>query len=452
MPERLTGGGGWGNWGVRDRRRARLARARQPINTESVKRGCVQAGIKMSAKINNNDNAGRDGCDCSIIIPTRNRSAILGETLGRLHGLPDGRFEIIVVDNGSTDVSTALREEFGGVRWIDLDRNLGCAARNLGAAAARGRVLLMLDDDSWPEAGVVEQIVALFDERPRLGAVACRVRLADSPHRHDAGGVPGTYFNCGGAIRRSAFLECGGYPIDFEYYVEEYDLSCRLWKAGWTIELRGELVVHHRRVSQNRDNNNMLRLLVRNNLVLWQRYAPDEFREDLIESTLERYRRVAIRESALVGFEQGRREGFARIDSAKRIGRPLSSAEFADLMGLSAARSALIEWADNGRIEKVAVWTRGKACELLIDLIASINIRVDAVYDFVADEPTWRGVSLRRAADFDPSAVDGIVAGSLSPGVAEDIANDLAEKMPGLPILSPAPWRGVATAVSSCSV
>lgn len=398
------------------------------------------------------DKMSHDGCDCSIIIPTRNRSAILGETLGRLAGLPDERFEIIVIDNGSSDKSPALRQAFGGVRWIDLDRNLGCAARNVGAAAALGRVLLMLDDDSWPEAGVVEQIVALFDARPRLGAAACRVRLADSPDRHDAGGVAGTYFNCGGAIRRSAFLECGGYPIDFEYYVEEYDLSCRLWKAGWTIEPRGELVVHHRRVSQNRDNNNMLRLLVRNNLVLWQRYAPDEFREDLIESTLERYRRVAIRESALVGFEQGREEGLARIGSAKGIGRRLSSAEFADLMGLSAARAALVEWADNARIEKVAIWTRGKACELLIDLITSISIRVDAVYDFVADEPTWRGVLLRRAEDFDSSAVDGIVAGSLSPGVAEDIAHDLAEKMPGLPILSPAPWLGVATAVSRCSV
>jgi GT2 family glycosyltransferase len=402
--------------------------------------------------MNKSDPSNRDGCDCSIIIPTRNRSAILGETLRRLHALPDRRLEIIVVDNGSTDGSTALRQAFGGVRWIDLDRNLGCAARNVGAAAARGRVLLMLDDDSWPEARVVEQIVALFDARPRLGAAACRVRLADSPSRHDAGGVAGTYFNCGGAIRRSAFVECGGYPIDFEYYVEEYDLSCRLWKAGWTIEPRGELVVHHRRVSQNRDNDNMLRLLVRNNLVLWQRYAPDELREDLIESTLERYRRVAIRESALVGFVQGREEGFARIGSAKKSGRRLSSAEFADLMGLSAARAALIEWADNARIEKVAVWTRGKACELLIDLITSINIRVDAVYDFVAEEPTWRGVRLRHAADFDPAAVDGIVAGSLSPGVAEDIAHDLAEKMPGLPILSPAPWRGVATAVSPCSV
>src|SRR5205823_6339748 len=101
---------------------------------------------------------------------------------------------------------------------------------------------------------------------------ACRVLLSsagDVPagrFRHDAGGVPGVFFNCGAAIRRSAFIDVGGFPIDFEYYVEEYDLACRLWKDGWTIEPHGDAIVWHERVTTNRDNNNMLRLLVRNNL------------------------------------------------------------------------------------------------------------------------------------------------------------------------------------------
>lgn len=390
-------------------------------------------------------------CNCSVIIPTRNRAAILRDTLRQLCALPDKSFEIIVLDNGSTDETPDLKSEFPAVRWIELGENHGCAARNIGAAAAHGDVLLMLDDDSWPGPGVIDRIVDLFDERTELGAVACRVLLADPPDRHDAGGVPGTYFNCGGAIRRRAFLECGGYPIDFDYYVEEYDLSVRLWKGGWTIEPRGDLVVMHRRVTKNRDNNRMLRLLVRNNLLLWSRYAPHSCRQDLIDATLERYLRVAVKENAISGFEQGRSEGLFRASSMCAFRNRLSEAEFAALMGLSAARAALIEWADNARIKNVAVWTRGKSCELLIDLLFSINIHVDAVHDVVADEPTWRRVPLRSIRDFDPARVDGIVVGSLSPGVAEDIANELSEILPELPVISPAPWRGVADGAHQCT-
>ena len=390
--------------------------------------------------------------DCSLIIPTRNRAAILRDTLSRLSNLPDDAFEILVVDNGSFDETPTLAEDFPHIRWIALGDNLGCAARNVGAVAARSDILLMLDDDSWPHPGTIERLVRLLRERRDLGAVACRVKLADASHRHDAGGVPGTFFNCGGAIRRSAFLECGGYPIDFDYYVEEYDLSCRLWKAGWTIEPRGDLLITHRRVTQNRDNNRMLHFLVRNNLLLWDRYAPNDLRDDLIHSTLERYLRVAIKENALSGFDEGRREGHHRINSRKSRRAPLTRAEFAELFGLSAARAALKRWADNARIKKIAVWTRGKSCELLIDLLASINIRVDAVHDAVADEPAWRRVPLKSFTDFNPANVDGVVVGSLSPGVAEDLADELSTKWPGLPVLSPAPWRGVESPREICAV
>ena len=88
--------------------------------------------------------------DCSLIIPTRNRAAILRDTLSRLSNLPDDAFEILVVDNGSFDETPTLAEDFPHIRWIALGDNLGCAARNVGAVAARSDILLMLDDDSWP--------------------------------------------------------------------------------------------------------------------------------------------------------------------------------------------------------------------------------------------------------------------------------------------------------------
>ncbi len=381
-------------------------------------------------------------CDCSLIIPTRNSRNILLDTLRRLESLPDRRCarEIIVLDNGSTDDTAALDSLFPEVRWIKLGENLGCAARNVGAIAAHGRFLLMLDDDSWPEKGMLDLLVSLFDERPDLGAVACRVRLADPPHRHDAGGVPGIFFNCGGAVRREAFLEAGGFPIDYDYYVEEYDLCCRLWQNGWKIEPRGELLVWHRRVTANRDNDRMLRLLVRNNLRMWARYAPANQLSDCIDSTVDRYRRVAEKEGAFKGFQAGLEEGRAELTSRPRRRKPLSQDEFEDMLGLNAARQVIVEWADNHNVQTVALWSRGKGCEQLLAILSDLGIRVAAVYDGPGGGRAWRGHALRSERQFDPQDVDGIVVGCLSPGVAEDLALSLRNRFKGLAVVSAAPW------------
>lgn len=381
-------------------------------------------------------------CDCSLIMPTHNRRQVLLDTLRRLESLPDRccEREIIVVDNGSTDDTASLENLFPEVRWIKLGENLGSAARNLGAMAAHGRILLMLDDDSWPEKGMLDRLACLFDERPDLGAVACRVRLADPPHRHDAGGVPGIFFNCGGAVRREAFLEAGGFPIDYDYYVEEYDLCCRLWQNGWKIEPRGEMLVWHRRVTANRDNDRMLRLLVRNNLRMWARYAPANQLSDCIDSTVDRYRRVAEKEGAIKGFQAGLEEGRAELTSHPRRRKPLSREEFEDLFGMSPAREAIAEWADNHDVRTVAVWSRGKGCEQLLAILSDLRIRVAAVYDGVGGGRAWRGHPLRSEQQFDPREVDGIVVGCLSPGAAEDLALDLSVRFKGLPVASAAPW------------
>jgi len=382
-------------------------------------------------------------CDCSLIIPTHNRRAVLRETLDHLAALADERFEVIVVDNGSDDGTCDLHSQYPDVHWIELGRNHGSAARNLGVAAASGRVLLMLDDDSWPEDGTIEKVVALFDRRPDLGAVACRVRLSNDPERHDAGGVPGIFFNCGGAIRRSAFIETGGYPIDYDYYVEEYDLCCRLWKRGYRVEPHGDLVVWHGRVSANRDNNRMMRLLVRNNLRLWRTYAPQGHVDDLTDATLERYWRVAQKENARRGFREGLRESRKESEDASTRRRPLTVSRFENMFGLVTARQVLRGWAERHSVKKIAVWSRGKGCEQLVTLLASLGIEVDAIYDDMRTSPSersWRDMPLRFEREFRPEEVDGIIAGSLSPGVAEDLCRDIGRRVAGVPVVSPAPW------------
>lgn len=383
----------------------------------------------------------RPACECSVIIPTHRRAAVLRATLARLRDLPDRAFEVIVIDNGSTDGTADLAADHPEARWIHLSRNIGCAARNIGAAAAEGRVLLMLDDDSYPEPGVIDALGGLFARDASLAGVACRVRLTDPPHRHDAGGVPGIFFNCGGAVRRDAFLAVGGYPTDYDYYAEEYDLACKLWGHGWRVEPRGDLLVWHGRVTRNRDNNRMLRLLVRNNVRMWARYAPASLRQDLIESTFERYERVARKEGAITGFETGCAEARALLSRGVKS-RPMSESQFERLMGLDRACAEIGRWADKCAVRRVAVWGRGKGCEQLLDMLKKTGLCIARVYDGDGDSGIWRNAEVVSADAFDGRGVDGVVIGSLSPGVAEDEAERLSATWPGLPVISPAPWLG----------
>ncbi|MDD5674707.1 MAG: glycosyltransferase family A protein [Chitinivibrionales bacterium] len=88
----------------------------------------------------------------SIIIPTYNRARLLGRALDSVFAQDFSDYEIIVVDDGSTDDTTALPQLADGrVRLLRLSCNCGVAcARNHGVAAAAGRLIAFLDsDDAW---------------------------------------------------------------------------------------------------------------------------------------------------------------------------------------------------------------------------------------------------------------------------------------------------------------
>lgn len=118
-----------------------------------------------------------------------------------------------------------------------------------------------------------------------------------------------------------------------------------------------------------------------------------------------------------------------------------SEAEYAGLFGLDVAMATIQAWADNCRAKKVAVWGRGKGCEQLLALLAANNICVDAVYDRNVEIGHFRGFDLRDESSFRPRDVGGIVVGTLSPGVAEDICNDLRSRFSDFPVVSTVPWH-----------
>jgi peptidoglycan/xylan/chitin deacetylase (PgdA/CDA1 family)/glycosyltransferase involved in cell wall biosynthesis len=211
----------------------------------------------------------------SVVVPTHERRdvAVAGvRALALQRGAP--AYEVVVVVDGSTDgTADALRalELPVPLRVVEQERAGASAARNRGAAEARGEILLFLDDDMEADPG----LLAAHERRHRAGGadavvghvplhpaspetfLAARVaRWADARRRQlleQKGPLAGSNFLTGQvSIRRDRFLELGGFDLDFTrgggYGREDTDLGVRLVRSGGTIVFEPEAVSWHRYV------------------------------------------------------------------------------------------------------------------------------------------------------------------------------------------------------------
>ena len=125
----------------------------------------------------------------SIVIPVHGAFA---HTLACLRALaahpPVAPFEVIVVDDASPDDSRARLRQVAGIRLHARDRNGGfIAACNDGAALAAGEVLVFLNNDTIPQAGWLDALLATFDEHPGAGLVGAKLVYPDG-RLQEAGG------------------------------------------------------------------------------------------------------------------------------------------------------------------------------------------------------------------------------------------------------------------------
>ena len=106
----------------------------------------------------------------SVIIPTFNRDYCLDEAISSV--LNQSGFELIVVDDGSTDNTQKLLQKFPDIRTILLPENRGVSyARNRGIEVARGSLICFLDSDDFWEKGKLEAQVKWMQENPECQAV-----------------------------------------------------------------------------------------------------------------------------------------------------------------------------------------------------------------------------------------------------------------------------------------
>jgi len=165
----------------------------------------------------------------SVIIPAYNAAATLVATLDSVLNQTFKDFEIICVDDGSTDATLPIIKEYGdSVRLLEQANNGPAAARNNGARNSSGEYLAFLDaDDIWaPE--FLARSVATLDVDPNLSLVYCNCALADSDGLPLDTSLVGNGFDhapslnelltqlwpimpSAAVVRRSAYDKCGGY-------------------------------------------------------------------------------------------------------------------------------------------------------------------------------------------------------------------------------------------------
>lgn len=204
------------------------------------------------------------GQQTSFVIASRNRAAELTSTMTRL--LDTTRCRIVFVDNGSEDGSVSAARNVaarsaGRVQIIELGRNRGAPARNIGVAACGTPYVAFCDDDSWwaPEAPALAE--AIFTDHPTLGLLAARtviwpqrtedplVRLlADSP-LGTRPGLPGPsilgFLACSSIVRTEAFSAAGGFSPVLHFRGEEQLLAVDMARLGWDLCYCADLVAIH---------------------------------------------------------------------------------------------------------------------------------------------------------------------------------------------------------------
>ena len=211
---------------------------------------------------------------CSVIIPNYNGEHLLPTCLGALRRQIYRHFQVIVVDDASTDSSVALLErEYPEVRLLRLERNTGLAgACNAAARIAGGDVLVMLNSDTEAEPGWLAALVETLAEHPEAGSASSKMLLFDRRDTlHTAGDLygvdgiprnrgvwerddgqydqsPEIFSGCGGAVayRREAWEAVGGFDEDFFMYCEDVDLGWRLQLVGYRAVFAPQARVYHR--------------------------------------------------------------------------------------------------------------------------------------------------------------------------------------------------------------
>lgn len=195
----------------------------------------------------------------TVIVPFYNAARTIRPCLKSILANDYDNFEVICVDDRSTDDGPAIAAEYD-VTLLQMIRRAGAAAaRNLAAAASEGEIYYFVDADVIVPPNIISKIARAFDDlelnacfgaytiMPAASNFASVYKNFIHHHTHLTSDKHAATFWCGcGAIRRQVFEKAQGFNEDYTASsVEDIELGYRLTKTGAAIRLRTDLRVTH---------------------------------------------------------------------------------------------------------------------------------------------------------------------------------------------------------------
>ncbi|MEM2988185.1 MAG: glycosyltransferase family 2 protein [Candidatus Bathyarchaeia archaeon] len=203
----------------------------------------------------------------SILIPARNEERVIGRILQRMTELtfPKDKLQVIVIDDGSTDKTGIIAEQYSMMHPYILVVKRGkddggrgkASALNAGIKWADGEIILCFDADYYPQKDIVEKLVKEFKD-PKVGAVQGRVVVLNEPQNfvtrlvaleriggyrvdqeaRDALGLITQFGGTVGGFKRTLLESLGGW--DENILAEDTDLTFRVYLAGYKVKYVGD--------------------------------------------------------------------------------------------------------------------------------------------------------------------------------------------------------------------
>lgn len=214
------------------------------------------------------------GLRASVILVGYNSAGYIGRSLDSLltQTIPVAEFEVIVLDNASSDSTADVVDGYGGrfahLTVIRSGRNVGFAAGvNVAATHAHAPILVLLNPDAVADPTWLEALLQPLESESNVALAGSRVVKEDGSGLYAAaleilyGGIcvvhegdrrTDAVSGCALAVRRDVFASLGGFASDLFMYGEDLDLGHRVRSAGYRIAFAGQSVAHHSAARRDR--------------------------------------------------------------------------------------------------------------------------------------------------------------------------------------------------------
>jgi glycosyltransferase involved in cell wall biosynthesis len=181
----------------------------------------------------------------TAVIPCYNHGRYLNQSIGSIKKQSYTDWEIIIVNDGSTDEYTnkLLKNYFDPKVKIITTKNQGLpTARNIGIKNSTSEYILTLDADDYFEQTFLEKAVKILNQEKEFGVVTCMIQSFGKNHNiwTPLGGDVKNFLvdnNCGASclFRRQFWLDAGGYFEEFKSGYEDWDFWISGTEKGWKV-------------------------------------------------------------------------------------------------------------------------------------------------------------------------------------------------------------------------